>query len=107
MKSVEDWVHVFEAVKNKPCHVTKSITIKGLQRTRLDTITPFLHDMLRAENLEEIYTQATELHEKLQDLGIFKAVEINLRPGVRAASHHHLNSHPPMHPPNHATGIRR
>lgn len=83
----EEWLDVFQAVKDKPCHVAETITIKGLRRTRLETILPFLHDMRRATTLEEVQVHANQLHAKLTDLGIFNAIGINLRPGVR----HHLS----------------
>lgn len=77
-----DGLSAFEAVKNKPCRAHPRVEVKGLHRTKLETLNPFLYNLVEAIDLEQLQMSAILMQAKLMDLGIFRAVQVDLRPGV-------------------------
>lgn len=77
-----DGPSAYLAVKNKPCRAKPIVEVKGLHYTKLETLNPFLAQLVQAVDLEQLQESAIMMHSKLMDLGIFRAVQVELLPGV-------------------------
>ena len=70
-----DFQSTYEAVKDKPLRVQK-VFIKGLERTKPSIVSREMEPVAEAQCLDEIKDAMLEVHEALDSLDIFNAVEI-------------------------------
>jgi len=75
--SQEEVAKAIEQALSRPCKVDR-VLIAGLERTKQDVVRRELADLAAARTLDEIHALLVEAHSRLEDLDVFKAVEITI-----------------------------